>query len=220
MTRRFFVLGASGQGKEVASAFLDSAREGEGALEAFLDDDEQLHGGVVNGLPVRAGLSAAPDRGEDVGLLLGVGYPEAKRRVVARVGDDGRDWHTVVHPAAEVGTAVEMGRGILVQAGAVLTVNIRVDDFVTVNVGASVNHDCTLGRFATISPGARLGGNVAVGEGAFVGIGASVIQGIRIGRWSVVGAGAVVIEDVPPNTVVVGVPARPLERREEGWQDG
>jgi maltose O-acetyltransferase len=49
---------------------------------------------------------------------------------------------------------------------------------------------------------------VVIEDGAYIGAGAVVLHGVRIGRCSVVAAGAVVREDVPPFSVVAGVPAR------------
>lgn len=45
---------------------------------------------------------------------------------------------------------------------------------------------------------------------ARVGGGAILLPGVEIGEEAFVGAGAVVLEDVPPRTVAVGNPARPL----------
>lgn len=49
---------------------------------------------------------------------------------------------------------------------------------------------------------------VTIGEDVLLGTGAIVLPGVRIGDGSIVGAGAVVTGDVPPLTVVHGVPAR------------
>jgi maltose O-acetyltransferase len=51
---------------------------------------------------------------------------------------------------------------------------------------------------------------VAIRRGSFVGASVTVLPGRTIGPESFVAAGSVVTEDVPPRTVVGGVPARPL----------
>jgi serine O-acetyltransferase len=48
-----------------------------------------------------------------------------------------------------------------------------------------------------------------------VGVGASVLGNITVGRGSKVGGGAVVIDDVPPNSTVVGIPGRVVVRAGE-----
>ena len=49
-------------------------------------------------------------------------------------------------------------------------------------------------------------------KGASIGAGAIIICGNSIGEGALVGAGAVVTKDVPPNTVVVGNPAKILRK--------
>ena len=49
-----------------------------------------------------------------------------------------------------------------------------------------------------------------VKKGASIGSSATIMCGVTIGEKAIVGAGAVVTEDVPPNTVVAGVPAKIL----------
>lgn len=49
-----------------------------------------------------------------------------------------------------------------------------------------------------------------VRKGASIGSSATIMCGVTIGERSIVGAGAVVTEDVPPNSVVAGVPAKIL----------
>jgi maltose O-acetyltransferase len=51
---------------------------------------------------------------------------------------------------------------------------------------------------------------IVIEDGAWLGARVTVLPGVTIGAGSVVAAGAVVTRDVPPNTVVAGVPARVL----------
>ena len=54
---------------------------------------------------------------------------------------------------------------------------------------------------------------VRVGADVWVGRGATLLRGVDVGRGSVIGAGAVVTTDLPPFSVAVGVPARPVRSR-------
>jgi acetyltransferase-like isoleucine patch superfamily enzyme len=55
-------------------------------------------------------------------------------------------------------------------------------------------------------------GPTVIEDNVWIGEGACILDGVRVGRNSVVGANAVVTRDVPPDTVVVGVPARHVLR--------
>lgn len=51
-----------------------------------------------------------------------------------------------------------------------------------------------------------------VKKGASIGSSSTILAGITIGENSIVGAGAVVTKDVPPNSIVAGVPAKILRK--------
>jgi len=56
---------------------------------------------------------------------------------------------------------------------------------------------------------------VVIEDGAYIGEGSVILRGVRIGKRSVIGANAVVTKDVPPFTIVVGVPARVIKNIEQ-----
>jgi acetyltransferase-like isoleucine patch superfamily enzyme len=55
-------------------------------------------------------------------------------------------------------------------------------------------------------------GRIVIRDDAWIGTGVIILPNVTIGRAAIVGAGAVVTRDVRDESVVVGVPARPLSR--------
>ena len=52
----------------------------------------------------------------------------------------------------------------------------------------------------------------------YIGAGVIILHGLTIGENAVIGAGAVVTENVPPETLVVGVPAKAVRKLRPGMQ--
>lgn len=90
-----------------------------------------------------------------------------------------------------------------------LTCPIVLEDRCTIALNATIltHQDFGYSPLGKVIYPTRLAG-VTVESGAFVGSGAIILAGIRVGRHSIVGAGALVSDNVPPYTVVAGVPAR------------
>ncbi len=55
--------------------------------------------------------------------------------------------------------------------------------------------------------------DVIIDDDVWVGSGAIILKGVRVGRGSIIAAGAVVNKDVPPYSIVGGVPARKIGTR-------
>ena len=211
--RCYLVIGAAGHAQEVAwtlRAQIDAGMQSKGELVFF--DDRIAPGPVASGLGLVVGTldDVASHAGDDARLVLGIGLPRVKAAVTARLAHLGLPWTTVVHPTALVGPNSTIGDGSYLAAGAIVTVNVRIGRFVTLNMRCQAAHEDVVGDLVTLHPGVQLSGDVVVGEGCELGSGAIAIPGVRIGTWAVLGAGCVAVRSLDGGRTWVGVPARAL----------
>jgi sugar O-acyltransferase (sialic acid O-acetyltransferase NeuD family) len=141
--------------------------------------------------------------------FVGTKDPAERRRVIARIGPD-RRWATIVHGSAWVSPSASLGPGSVVLAGAIVNAGARIGRHVVVNTRAVLEHDVVVGDLVHVGPGVVVGGGARLGDSVTVGLGALVRDHVEIGVGATVGMGSVVVADVPPSTVVVGSPARPM----------
>lgn len=99
-----------------------------------------------------------------------------------------------------LGNYTDIGGGLYLPHG-----NVVVDGMV------SIGQNCVIAPWVTIGTNGTVAGP-RIGDDVFIGTGAKVLGAIEIGDRARIGANAVVIENVAPDTTVVGIPAKPVRR--------
>ncbi|HEV2779849.1 MAG TPA: acetyltransferase [Actinophytocola sp.] len=209
MSRPLLLFGAGGLAREV----LATVRQvDEWKPVGAVDDDPELHGADLDGVPVLGGADLV-DEYPDAAIALCVAspqHPDNRMRIVERLALPEERWATIVHPAASVPDGAALGPGTVLLAGVVITTPLRLGGFVVAMPHVLITHDDEVADGATFAGHVSLGGGVRVGESAYLGQGALVREGVSIGPRAVVGMGSVVLKDVPAGETWVGVPARKL----------
>jgi serine O-acetyltransferase len=100
----------------------------------------------------------------------------------------------------EIGMA-KIGKGFVIMHG----------HGTVISGSAEIGENCTINHQVTMGGGK--GGCPKIGNRVVIFAGAVIIGGIKVGDRAIIGANAVVTHDVPPNTVVAGVPAKVLHKR-------
>jgi sugar O-acyltransferase (sialic acid O-acetyltransferase NeuD family) len=146
-------------------------------------------------------------------LVFGIASPGVKLRLAPELESrfPHLRWPSLIHPTVLYDKpSARVGRGVVVCAHTVATVNVELEDFSMVNLLCTVGHETRIGRGAVVNPTVNLSGGVKIGCGAFIGVGAKVLQYVSVGEHATVGAGSVVLKDVEPYASVFGIPAKPL----------
>jgi len=134
-----------------------------------------------------------------------------------QIGDGTRIW-AFVHllPGARVGedcnlcdhvfieNDVRIGDRVTIKSGVQLLDGIRIEDDVFVGPNVAFTND----PFPRSKKRPEKFAVTLVQKGASIGANATILPGVTIGQNAMVGAGAVVTKNVPPNSIVVGNPAR------------
>ena len=138
----------------------------------------------------------------------------------AKIGENVKIWHF-----AYVGDNTEIGN------------NVKIGSLAHVDYNVKIGNDTMIEGLVYIPPLSKIGNNVFVGpsvsltndpfppsekligvtinDNAIIGSRAVIKAGVTVGENSVVAMGAIVTKDVPPNTVVGGVPAKEMYSKEE-----
>lgn len=106
--------------------------------------------------------------------------------------------------------------GIEIHPGATIGEGLFIDHGNGVIIGetAIIGNNCTLYQGVTLGGTGKEHGkrHPTLGDNVMVSAGAKVLGSFKIGDNSKIGAGSVVLEEVPPNSTVVGVPGRVVRR--------
>lgn len=106
-----------------------------------------------------------------------------------------------------------------VEIRAFVTIDRAVIGSTTIGQGTKIDHHChiahgaQIGKHNTFANGCIIEGSCVVGDYNTFGAGVIVQTKVKIGNWCKFGSGAVVTKDVPDNSIMVGNPARQLEKK-------
>jgi len=145
-------------------------------------------------------------------VTVAVGSPQSRKKIVAKCAEAGFSFATLVHHSVEMSEFVELGVGSIICCGSILTVNIKIEQHVHINLDCTIGHDVRIGEFTTLSPGVHVSGNVHIGKSVYIGTGAVIINGtsenpLVIADGTVIGAGACVTKSTDANSLYAGIPA-------------
>jgi sugar O-acyltransferase (sialic acid O-acetyltransferase NeuD family) len=213
------IIGAGGFAREVLDT-IDALNDEKPQFEMIgyiVDEQYGTPGTIINDKPILGGFDWLENKFDKVLVTCGVGAPHHRHQLIHRANVIRCRFISLIHPTATITRWIQIGEGVVITAGCILTNLIKISDHVHINLSCTIGHDVVIEDFVTLSPGVHVSGNVYIKQGSSIGTGTNIIEKITIGSWSIIGAGSTIVTDVPENTTAVGVPGRVIKTRPEGW---
>ena len=135
------------------------------------------------------------------------------KRIIAKfksiIGGRRYDRFTIAEYFREQGAQIGENCSIIPKSLGTEPYLVKIGNHVTVASGVTfITHDGGPWIFRDEIPDLQVFGPIVIEDNCVIGQNAILFPNIRVGKNSIVGAGSVVIADVPPDTIVMGVPAR------------
>lgn len=212
--KKIAIVGAGGFGREV-KMLIDQINLVHMEYELIGFYDDKVYSGLINGVPYLGAIEDIAHVDFPLALAVSVAEPHAKRKIVNSITNPLVDFPNLIHPSVLVGhDEVVLGRGNIICAGVIITVNIEIGNFVILNLGCTVGHDTKVLDYCSFMPSVNISGEVLIEEGVYGGTGSKIINQLTVGSYTIIGAGAVVSKTLPPKCTAVGIPAKPIKFHE------
>lgn len=141
----------------------------------------------------------------------------------SHIGDGTTIWQfVVILKGAKIGSNCNICANTLIENNVIIGDNVTIKSGVYIWDGTVIEDNVFIGPCVAFTndkyPRSKVYPNefakITIKKNASIGANATILPGITIGENSMVGAGSVVTKDVPANVIVVGNPAKPIQKVE------
>lgn len=213
--REYFILGSGGFAKEVLFLAQQALPQSDFTFGGFIEYQPSVasiecDGGVYQVLDENKFLQDYKGK-SSVDIFMGIGNPSILQKLKSTFKDF--NFPNLIHPNFVYSSnSVTMGNGNIITAGCVFTVDIKVGSFNVFNLNTTLGHDSIVGDCNVMNPGVNISGGVRMGDANLIGTNATILQYLNVGSDNVIGASSLLTKPIESNQVMVGVPAKPMNK--------
>lgn len=216
MEKELVIVGAGGFGREILWQLREQNYEILGInyhFKGFIDDNKKLLNEVCN--QVIGSTDDLLQEKRPLAVLIAIGNAKTRKKISKKLmKNKNLSFPNFIAESAKISDDICIGQGCIICMASIITVNVKLGDFVICNLDCTIGHDSILEDFVILYPSVNVSGNVIIGTTSEIGTGTQIIQGNAIGKECILGAGAVVNKNIPDFATAVGIPAKIIKRKE------
>ncbi len=207
------IYGAGGFGREVACLLqqINNEVSQQWNLIGFFDD------GVASGAKneygkVLGNIDVLNSWDKPLAVVFAIGSPKTVELLYSKVTNDKIEFPNIIAPDTLFldRDNVRMGKGNVICSRCLISCNINIGDFNTLNGYITVGHDSVIGNFNSIMPATKISGGVKLGNRNFLGVNSVILQYKSLCNDNVIGASSVVIRNIKTPGTYIGNPAKKI----------
>lgn len=208
MNNRIIIFGASGHAKSIAEILELLNYEIIGFIDSFLPQ-----GSKVLKYKTLGNESILTNMKGNFGthqMVLGIGDIHDRKMIhdKLKLMNPMIEYPSIISPLANVSKYTSIGIGTVIHHHTFVNLECVIGDFCVIGSSSNIEHNTQIGNFCNLSPMSNIGPRVSIEEKVFIGASSTILQNKKIEENSVIGAGSLVINDIPKNSLALGVPAK------------
>ena len=202
--KKVIVLGAGSLAAEIHE-WIAIDRETEIKIVGFWDPFSEKKS--LFDLPVHKDFSSLTN----LSFITGIGSVKYRKEAVTAALNASLEAINYVHCTSLLSPSAVLGQGVFIAPNSSIAANVKIADFVHINVGCAVGHDVEISEHTILLGSNTVNGHVSLGGACTLGSGCIIHPGVSVGKDSIIGIGSVVIRNVSDNCTVFGNPAKKLK---------
>lgn len=208
------IYGAGGFGREVACLLkrINNEMEPTWNLVGFFDDGVEAGSHNEYG-EVLGNIDTLNAWTKPLAVVFAIGSPKIVELLYRKVQNSNIEFPNIIAPDTLFldRDNIRMGQGNIICSRCLISCNVEIGNFNTLNGSINVGHDTCIADFNSIMPAVKISGGVIIGNRNFLGVNSVILQYKSIGDDTVIGAGSVIIRNIKNAGTYVGNPAKKIQ---------